>query len=468
MRIQTLKKEINVPNSLIKFFNYIYNHIPLIILYGNDFKRNYDFLKESQNWSADKLEKYQIQQLKKLLEHSYKNVPYYKKVFEEKGLKPEDIKSLDDLKLLPILTKEEIINNFKEFKPENYSDKQLEYVTTGGSTGVPLGFFYEKKKTNARELAFIKTLWDRVSYDFRDKVVVLRGDIISPNLVKKGQFWKYSFNKLIMSSYHMTDENLFQYVEKIREYNPKFMQCYPSSITLLAKFMQENNIKPFSNLKAILCGSENIYAWQRELIESVLECRVFSWYGHSEKAVLAGECEKSNFYHVFPEYGIVEFLDKDGNPAKENELAEIVATGFINFAFPFIRYKTMDLGTFSRQKCSCGRNHIIIKKIEGRLQEFIVSSKGRYISMVAINMHSDVFDNVKQFQFYQEKKGEVFFNVVKKDNYTKLDSDKIKKELSKKLGDDVDLKIKFMENIPRTPSGKYRFLIQKLNLKFGD
>lgn len=468
MFIQALKGRIKSSNVLIKLINPIHNHIPITVLYGKDFKKKYNFLKESQNWSADKLEKYQMQQLKELLEHSYKNVPYYNKIFEEKGLKPEDIKSLNDLKMLPVLTKEKIIKNFKEFKPKNYSDKQLEYVTTGGSTGIPLGFFYEKKKTNALELAFIKTLWDRVSYDFRDKVVILRGNIINDLSVKKGQYWEYSFNKLIMSSYHMTDENLFKYIETIREYNPKFMQCYPSSITILAKFMQENNIEPFPNLKAILCGSENIYAWQRELIESALECRVFSWYGHSEKAVLAGECEKSNSYHVFPEYGIVEFLNKEGNPAKENELAEIVATGFINYAFPFIRYKTMDLGTFSRQKCTCGRDYILINKINGRLQEFIVSSEGRYISMVAINMHSDVFDNVKQFQFYQEKVGEVFFNIVKKDSYTELDTEKIKKELSKKLGNDINLKINFVEDIPRTPSGKHRFLIQKLNLKFGD
>jgi Coenzyme F390 synthetase len=224
----------------------------------------------------------------------------------------------------------------------------------------------------------------------------------------------------------------------------------------------------FSNLKCILCGSENLYKWQRELIENVLHCRVFSWYGHSEKAVLAGECEKSNFYHIFPEYGIVEFIDKNDNPAKENELAEIVATGFINPAFPLIRYKTKDLGTFSTSKCACGRNYPFIKHVEGRLQEFIVSSKGRYISMVAINMHSDVFDNVKQFQFYQEKAGEVYFNIIKKPTFSQIDNWKIEKELSKKLGDDVSLKIRFVDKIPRTPSGKHRFLIQKLNLKFGD
>jgi Coenzyme F390 synthetase len=208
-------------------------------------KKKYDFLNKSQYWSSNKLEKYQMKELKKLLNHSYKNVPYYTKVFEEINLKPKDFSSLNDLKLFPLLTKEIIINNFSDFIPKNYSKKQLEYVTTGGSTGIPVGFFYEKKNTNQKELAFIKTLWDRVSYDFRDKVVILRGDIINPSLIRKGEFWDYSFNKLIMSSYHMTDTNLFGYVKKIREYNPKFMLGYPSSITLLAKFMEKNDIKSF-------------------------------------------------------------------------------------------------------------------------------------------------------------------------------------------------------------------------------
>ena len=128
----------------------------------------------------------------------------------------------------------------------------------------------------------------------------------------------------------------------------------------------------------------------------------------------------------------------------------------------------MDLAVPANGKCECGRDCPLLKKVEGRLQELIVTGTGRLISMTAINMHSDVFDNVKQFQFYQEKKGEVIFNIVRKQSYTDHDTEYIRKELYKKLGDDVNLIIRFVDHIPRTQRGKYRFLIQKLPIEFGD
>ena len=135
---------------------------------------------------------------------------------------------------------------------------------------------------------------------------------------------------------------------------------------------------------------------------------------------------------------------------------------------PFIRYKTQDLAVVSNEKCKCGRKYRLLQRIEGRLQELIVTKNDRLISMTQINMHSDVFDNVKQFQFYQDTKGELFFNIVKKDSYTDRDTQYIKEELYKKFGEDVDLIIKFVDEIPRTQSGKYRFLIQKLPIEFSD
>lgn len=129
----------------------------------------------------------------------------------------------------------------------------------------------------------------------------------------------------------------------------------------------------------------------------------------------------------------------------ETELGEIIATGFNNFAMPFIRYRTMDLAIPSYSKCECGRNYSLLRKIEGRLQELIITKTGRLISMTAINMHSDVFDNIQQFQFYQDKKGEVIFNIVRKTTYSDRDTEYIRKELYNKLGDDVNLGICFVD-----------------------
>ncbi|MFZ1682957.1 MAG: phenylacetate--CoA ligase family protein, partial [Candidatus Zixiibacteriota bacterium] len=226
---------------------------------------------------------------------------------------------------------------------------------------------------------------------------------------------------------------------------------------------------PIPSVKAILCGSENLYSFQRQLIQNIFQCRVYSWYGHSEKAVLAGECENTEQYHVFPEYGIAELIDNSDAPAaNENDLGEIVGTSLHNFAFPMIRYRTMDLARLGPKSCACGRNHMLIKSVEGRLQELIVSGTGRYVSMTAINMHTDVFDNVRQFQFYQENPGQVTFNIVRKPTYTDSDTGRIRHELANKLGEDFGLTISFVDDIPRTATGKYRFAIQRLSLTMGD
>ena len=458
-----------------KMYDRLYSHNSLtskalaILPSYKTFRDTYKFLQKSQWWSREQLEEYQLQQLSRLLSHAYDNVPYYRRVFDDRGLKPKDIQDFKDLRELPFLTKEIIRDNLNDLKARNYPAEKLEYVTTGGSTGIPLGLYYEKGVSRAIEQAFMKTQWDRVGYHFRDKCAVLRGNVVKS--ADKGKFWESSlFGRwMILSSYHMTNENLPKYIEKIRKFKPKFIQAYPSAITILARFIRENNIEPFPTVKAILCGSENLYPWQRKLLEEVFQCRVYSWYGHAELAVLAGECEKSTCYHIFPEYGIVELNGKSNKPVmNESEMGEIVATSLNNFVCPLIRYRTMDLAVPSNGRCECGRNYPLLKKVEGRLQELIITRTGRLISMTAINMHSDVFDNIEQFQFLQEKEGEVIFNIVKKDTYIERDTEYIRRELLKKLGEDMKLEICFVDHIPRTERGKYRFLIQKLPIGIGD
>lgn len=439
-------------------------------LYLRTFMAAYSLLQKSQWWSREQLEEYQMRQLSELLNHAYENVPYYRKVFDERGLKPNDIQDFSDLQKLPFLTKEIIRDNLDNLKAKNYPPEKLEYVTTGGSTGVPLGFYYEKGVSRAQEWAFMKAQWDRVGYRFRDKCAVIKGYVVEST--SKGRFWKYALlgRWLILSSYHMTDDNLPRYIRKIGKFKPRFIQAYPSSVTILARFMKQNGVEPFPSVRAILCSSENLYPTQRRLLEDTFQCRVYSWYGHAERTVLAGECELSNYYHVFPEYGITELVREDGSPIKdENEIGTIVGTGLGNYAMPLIRYKTDDLAIKADGVCTCNREYPLLKKVEGRwLQEFIITKNDRPISITAINMHSDVFDNVEQFQFYQDKKEEVVFNIVRKGTYTDRDTEYIRRELLKKLGDDINLVIHFVDHIPRTQSGKYNFLIQKLPIGFGD
>ena len=172
------------------------------------FRSTYKLLQKSQWWSEEELEAYQLRQFNKLLTHAYNNVPFYTKVFNERGITPRDIQDFDDLGNLPFLTKEIVRENVTALRAQNYAQHKFEYVTTGGSTGAPLGFYYEKGDSRAREWAFIRTLWGRVGYKFSAKCVVLRGGVVET--ADSGVYWKSAvFGRwLILSAYHMNETSL--------------------------------------------------------------------------------------------------------------------------------------------------------------------------------------------------------------------------------------------------------------------
>jgi phenylacetate-CoA ligase len=406
-----------------------------------------------------------MNRLSRLLHHSYKNVPYYRRLFDERELRPEEIKDFEGIRKLPFLTKSIIQHNLNDLVAENYPRAIIEDTATGGSTGTPMAFYCEKGISEAREMAFIFSLWNRVGFEAGDKRVELRGNILQSK--KRDKFWEYNpVDKILMlSSYQMTDETLPKYIEKIREFQPDFLHVYPSSITVLARFMKENHIEPFPSVKALLCASENLYSWQRSLLEDVFKCRVFSFYGHSERAVLAGECERSESYHISLEYGYTEIVNERGEPVnEEGEAGEIVATGFNNQVMPFIRYKTGDIAIYSKKTCECGRCYPMIDKISGRVQDFVLSRKNHLIPLSTIQYEALGHSNyVRQFQFYQEKAGEVVVNIIKAEDYSREEESRILEALHQGVAGDIFFHIKYRDQIPRTSSGKHRLLVQKLS-----
>lgn len=459
-----------IPYPVQQGIRYFYGALPPRVRYGKVFRNTYAFLQESQYWSREELDEYQLEQLSKLLHHAYQNVPYYRRIFDESGLKPKDIQDFRDLQLLPYLTKNIVQENLMDLVARNYSKSKLQYVTTGGSTGTPLGFYLEKEVSAAREWAFMLTQWNRAGFKIGDRCVILRGNVVGSS--RKGKFWEYDpINKnLVLSSYHMTDETLPKYIEKINEFRPDFIRAYPSTITIMARFMRVSNIRPFPSIKAILLGSENLYSWQRELLEEIFECRIYSWYGHTEMCALAGECEKSTNYHIFPEYGYVEIIGKGGKSISGvSKMGEIVATSFNNFAMPFIRYRTMDLAQSTNAKCECGRSYPLLKNVEGRLQELIVANDGSLISLgpVIFGIHDIDWAKIKQIQFIQDIPGELTIQVVKDSSYPEMEIEAyVLRLFNARLEGRCRLDVRFVDYIPRTQRGKYRYLIQKIPIEF--
>lgn len=418
-------------------------------LTNTDYVSYRKFLKTADKWTLKEIHAYQLQKLKTLVAYAYKQTHGYRTLYDNHRFHPTQLKKLADIKLIPFLTKAMIRDHLEDF---SIKLPGRSYVTTGGSTGIPLGF-YRDKASFAKELASKAHQYSRLGWKEGDPQMVLRGLVI--NSTSHMQFFP-EFNELRCSSYHLTPKWMELFRKKSFAFKPLWLKCYPSSGFILAKYLQNIN-KPFAPLKGVLCASENLYPYQKKVLEKVFNCRVFSHYGHYETAAIASFCEYSDYYHVLPQYGFVELLE-----------GEIIATSFIMRATPFIRYRTMDVATLQGWSCpKCKRPYQIWKSIDGRTQDFILTKTGRLISSTAINMHDDIFDHLLQFQFYQDKKGEVTFNFIPKDTCIPQVIKDMQHRLLFKLGRDMILHMQAVKKIALTPRGKYRFLMQKLTLPYG-
>jgi len=417
------------------------------------------FLNESESWTLSQIQDYQLTELKRIIQYAYQHTKAYRDLYDGAGVAPTSIQTLHDIVKLPILEKETVREHLEAF---SVPLRNRSYVTTGGSTGIPFGF-YRDSMSFSKELASKAHQYHRIGWREGDRQLVLRGlPIESKNRM---QFYP-RFNELRCSSYYLLPDWMERYRQRALEYRPDWLRCYPSSGYLFAKFLKDSG-RPFPPLKGVLCASENLYDFQKSKLQEIFHARVFSHYGHYEMAALAGFCEHEDTYHVLPQYGYAELIGPNGAPVNEpGQRGEIVATSFIMQATPFIRYRTRDYATLKSIGCpSCGRPYPIWERLDGRLQEFVVTSAGRLISMTAINMHDDIFDHVRQFQFLQEKIGALTFRFIPASTCRPEVVTAMKRGLLFKLGDDVTLDMQEVSEIPLTSRGKHRFLIQQLPLE---
>jgi phenylacetate-CoA ligase len=451
------------PSWFKRSFGQIYALLPMTVRYGSLLNKAMRFLDESQWWSWQQHQQYQLQQIQLLLHHAYNNVPYYRRIMNEASVSADDFNSLEDLQKLPFLTKELVRNHKEELIAENMRGKKVA-TNTGGSTGKPLEFYWEHGRTRSLERAFMWRQWAWAGFRYGQKTCVIRGQTVREPL------WHYDpiDRHLFVNSYNLSDSNCKLIVDKLRRFKPVSIQAYPSTLTILAAWMKEHQQAPLGSVRVLLCGSENLYPAQRQLFQQVFNTRVYGWYGHGESCCLAGYCEKQDYYHVYSEYGYVELIDEDGNsvPWQEGQRGEIVGTSFVNNTMPFIRYRTGDIAVVGPSSCTCGRNYRLLAKIEGRKQEYIVTSDGRAIALTGavFGQHWHAFAKIRQIQFVQHEVGKVLVKIVKGPDFGYRDEEEIRNKLLGCVGSGLVIEFEYVNEIPLTSRGKHIFVKQSLSL----
>ena len=317
-----------------------YNIVPFHYRYGKVFYKEYKFLMKSIQWDRDRLLEFQEQEFKKLIQHCYNNVPYYTRVFDERGLLPASFQTVEDIKKLPFLTKDIIRENLEDLAATNMRRQKIYEFRTSGSTGKKL-VFYGTDDVYKKEAAFVLRAYKTHGATLYDKPSVWLRRYTPKDESCPLWYYDYELRRLYMSAYHLNDSTIHEYIKTINSGKYHTIVGYPSSIYILACLCEEANTN-LRNIKAIHTASEKMLDHWKDKIEKVFGIIPKMHYGMQEKVCFHHQPGHTDEYYENLEYGVTEFIETDGQQ-------QIVGTGFLNYYMPFLRYKMSDTAVLSNK-----------------------------------------------------------------------------------------------------------------------
>ena len=392
-------------------------------------------LNKSQWWSYKKLVNFQNDRLQKIVTYACNNIPGYRKKFDQAGIKPENIKTIQDLIKLPITTREELQNN------KNFVNEKLISATlyTGGSTGTPLSYYESADSGKIRWNSHLRG-WSWNGYMPGKRLAVIAG--------AQGIIGQKNNLTLVGA---LTSINLRKNVNKLLAFKPEYIRGYVGSLFILAKYCLDNGIQ-LEGIKAIDPVSENLYDYQRKIMEKAFNCDVFEEYCCNDGGACAWECNAHEGLHYFMERSIIEEVD-----------GEMIVTDLWNKAMPFIRYRNGDSIKFLNKKCPCGRKLPLIQA-RGRTNDTIITPKGpvgaTFLMMRAIRYDKQHRFGIRAVQYIQKSHYKLIVNIVKNKGCSDKEITEYQKDLCK-LVPKMKIRFNFVEDIPTTKKGKRQFVINE-------
>lgn len=426
-------------------------------------------LERSQWLPLSAMRELQERKLRRLVHHAYHHVPFYRDRMREHGLAPEDIRTLDDLAKLPMLTKADVRKHlYFDILSDNHDKDEVLKVTTSGSTGEPFVCYVDRAQLEFRWAATLRAQ-EWTGYRFGERTMRLWHQTLgmSKSQIVREHLDAALCRRRFIPAYEMSDKNLEELCREIQEFRPVFIDGYAESFNFLAGYL--NRRGPLGvRLKGLMSSAQSLPAQSRKIIEEAFDCRVFDKYGSREFSGIAYECEAHQGHHIVGEGYIVEIL-KDGRPALPGELGEIVITDLNNYCLPFIRYRIGDLGEAmdNTRTCDCGRGLPRIGQIEGRVQSIIIGADGQYVpGTFFAHLFKDHGHAIRHYQVVQEELGRVTLRIVKGERYTDENMNQLLGTLQKFLGARMHIDVELVDNIPMVRTGKRLAAVSKLGIDF--
>ncbi len=413
-----------------------------------------------QWWSPQALTDWQGRRLHKIVAHAYENVPFHHRRMRALGLTPDDIQSLDDLHKLPLSTKAEIREGYPdEVIATGYGEHNCVVEHTSGSTGTRLDILHDRRAFDY-SMALIYRHYHEIGYRLWHRRAYIRWQPFTEALAaRRFGLARRSFVPLLKAPRVQ--------VEMFKQIQPHFISSYPSALRIIVNAVPPADLAAISP-RVIMTNSEQLLPGEVQLLRDAFGCDVFDEYSSFEVYQIAFECRKHR-YHIVSENVVVEFIGEDGQPVGPGEVGEIVVTGLMNKAMPFIRYRTTDLASPSDERCPCGRGLPVMKNLSGRYNELMPMPCGRQANSIPLHTTMMVQEGIKEYQIVQEQVDEINVIVVPVDGASRpaLEQEILAKMRSSFLDETLSFQVVFADQIERSATGKRQPLIIKAAAREG-
>lgn len=430
------------------------------LTYNHELRQSLAWFRANNKRDPETLRSWQVQQLAILLAHSREYVPYYRELFAHLDRDVFQMASPSEFSRLPLLTKQDIRDNLDSLIAENISKNGLIRSGTGGSTGIPVSFYRDASYMRvAAALKWRNVMW--AGWRFGDARVKIWGSAfdLKSSAQLQNRMIQWLINEETYPAFDMSEENMRLWFERIRTTRPAFIEGYTNPLVGFARYVHESKER-LDNLgiKGIINAAETLYESQRSYLEDVFGCRVYNRYGGRELSDIAHECQHGTL-HICDDWVYVEVVDDFGMPVPAETSGQIVLTGLHNKAMPFIRYAVEDVGALMPENysCPCGLPFRALARLEGRIQDLIVLPQGGY---VAGEIFPHLFKDfaIDRFQVVQHTKSSVEVKLVTRPQFSLENQGYILEKLKAYLPQ-VDIVLNFVDDIPASSSGKFRFTI---------
>jgi phenylacetate-CoA ligase len=417
-------------------------------------------MERSQWLGPQEMEQLQIQRLREFLVRIGRDVPYYRALFSELDFDPSSVSSVKDLQRLPLTGKADIRAHMDSLKADNAGP--LEKFSTGGSTGEPL-IFYRGKERVSHDVAakWRATRWWGV--DIGDPEIVVWGSPIELGSQDRVRLVRDKLLRTeLLSAFEMSNANLLKFTQRIKTLKPRMLFGYPSSLALMAEYVTSNGYTVDNlGIKVVFVTSERLYPHQREAIEAAFGAPVANGYGGRDAGFIAHQCPQGAL-HITAEDIVVEIVSEDGEVLPPQEKGEIVITHLSTGDFPFVRYRTGDVGSLSRDRCTCGRGLPVLAEIEGRSTDFMKAADGTVLHGLALIYVLREIPEVEEFKIVQESLTRITVQLVTSSSDTVQLENTVTEQFRRRLGDSLFVNFVYVSKIEREASGKFRYVVSQL------